>query len=199
MEFDRFLNLLATSFGAIGSVYTLKGVATLTPDLMERLSRTYWGFSGSQIDAITGQKADAIVGIALVAVAFVIGVVSLAAVPPGVRMFERRGMGVALVAVLCGATYLMLALAGEAIHQHQRLAVGKIITVEALASIFKSGKLPASEVGSVRIYGETLLDLKISDSETPRQILNRVAAAAQMTVPATLDFSEVEPRPQQKQ
>jgi hypothetical protein len=122
MDLERFLNLLAAVFGAMGSIYTLKGVAALSPDLIERLSRTYWDLSSAQIDALTGQKADAIVGVVLVIIALVIAIANLALVPTGIRMFESRGLAIAVVAVLCGATYLALAFTGQAIHRHEKLA-----------------------------------------------------------------------------
>lgn len=198
MDLDRFLNLLAAVFGAMGSIYVLKGVAALSPNLIERLSRTYFSFSAAQIDALTAQKADAIVGIALVVIALAIAVVNSAAVPAGIPMFGRRTMGVALVAVLSGAAYLALAFAGAAIHRHEKLAVGRAITAQELSRLFKVGKLPVSEVGSLKVYGRTLLGLTIEDSESPRSILSRLAGEVSMRVPEGLDFSEVEKKEDKK-
>ena len=192
MDLDRFLNLLAAVFGAMGSIYTLKGVAALSPNLIERLSSTYWNFSSAQIDALTGQKADAMVGIVLVIIALVIAIANLAIVPTGIGMFERRGVAIAMVAVLSGASYLALAFAGQAVHRHERLAVGRVITHKALSELFKTRKLPASEVGSLKVYGRTLLDLKIEDSESPRTIVHRLATEVGLQVPDNFDFSEVE-------
>jgi hypothetical protein len=192
MDLDRFLNLLASVFGAMGSIYTLKSVAALSPNLIERLSRTYWDFSPTQIDALTSQKADAIVGIVLVIIALVIAIANLAIVPNGIGMFDRRGVALALVAVLCGALYLAVAFAGQAVHRHQRLAVGRLITHQMLSELFSKGKLPANEVGSLKAYGRTLLDLTIEDSESPRTIVHRLAAEVNVQVPDHLDFSEVE-------
>jgi len=192
VDLDRFLNLLAAAFGTMGSVYVLKGIAALSPDLIERLSRSYWGFSAAQIDALCGQKADAIVGIALVLVALAITVVNLALVPTELRFVERRGVAIALVAILSGAAYIVLAFSGAAVQRHQKLAVGRIITVHELFHLFKTGKLPASEVASIKAYGRTLLELTIDDSDAPRALLSRVASAVGLSVPANFDFSEVE-------
>jgi hypothetical protein len=88
MELDRFLNLVATVFGGIGSIYVLKAIASLSPNLIERLSRTYVSFSAAQIDSLAAQKADSIVGIVLLLIALVIAVLNLAFVPPFVRLFD---------------------------------------------------------------------------------------------------------------
>lgn len=74
MNVNRFLDLLAAVLGAMGSIYVLKGIAALSPNLIERLSRSYWSFSAAQVDALTAQKADSIVGIALVLIALAIAV-----------------------------------------------------------------------------------------------------------------------------
>jgi hypothetical protein len=192
MDLDRFLNLLASVFGALGSVYVLKGIAGLSPDLIERLSRSYWGFSAAQIDSLTAQKADAIVGIALVLIALVISIVNQALVPPVIRVFESWAMGIALVAVLAGAAYLALAFSGAAVQRHQRLAVGRLITTQEISALLEAGKLPSSEVDSLKAYGRTLLGLAIDDSEVPRALFMRIANEVGLAVPETFDFSEVE-------
>lgn len=88
MDLDRFLNLVATVFGGMGSIYVLKAIASLSPDLIACLSSTYIGFSSPQIDSLTTQKADNIVGIVLVVIALFIAVLNLAFVPSGVRFVE---------------------------------------------------------------------------------------------------------------
>jgi len=192
MGLDRFLNLLAAVFGAMGSIYVLKGIAAQSPDLIGRQSGSYWGFNAAQIKALTAQKADAVVGIVLVIFALVIAIVNIALVPSDMHMFDRRAIGIALVAVLSGAVYITLAFSGAAIQRHEKVAVGRIITAELLDELFKTGKLPASQIGSLKVYGRTLLGMEIHDSELPRNILSRVANEVGREVPENLDFPEIE-------
>ncbi len=192
MDLDRFLNLLATLFGAVGSLYVLKGLIELSPDLMERLSRTYYDFSAPQIASLAGQKADSIVGVVLVILALVIGVVNIALVPSGVKTFEGRGVAVALALALASTSYITLLFAGTAIKNQQRLEVGKIITSQQLGEWFQRGKLSLSDVPSLQVYARTLLDMTVEDSETPRSLLRRVAQVVGREIPANFDFSEVE-------
>jgi len=192
VDVDKFLDLLAAVFGALGSIYVLKGVAALSPNLIERLSSTYFDFSSAQIDALTAQKADSIVGIVLVLIALAIAVVNSALVPQGMQMFERRAVGIALVFGLAGLAYIALAFSGDALQRHDKLAVGRIITKGALETLFKTGKLAASEVSSLKVYARTLLAMTVDDSETPRSLVNRLATEVGAQVPPRLDFSEVE-------
>jgi hypothetical protein len=192
MDVDKFLDLLAAVFGALGSIYVLKGVAALSPNLIERLSSTYYDFSSAQIDALTAQKADSIVGIVLVLIALAIAVVNSAFVPQGMQMFERRAVGIALVVGLTGLAYIALTFSGDALQRHDKLAVSRIITKRALEDLFKRGKLPASEVSSLKVYARTLLTMTVDDSETARSLVNRLATEVGVQVPPGLDFSEVE-------
>jgi hypothetical protein len=72
VDLERFFNLVATVFGALGSIYVLKSIAFSSPELIAALSSTYIGFSSPQIDSLAKQKADNIVGIVLVVIALVI-------------------------------------------------------------------------------------------------------------------------------
>lgn len=194
MDLDRFLNLLASAFGALGSIYVLKAIATLSPNLIERLSRTYYDFSVAQIDSLTSQKADSIVGIALVVVALAIAVVTNAAVPSGIRMFEKWGVAVALAVALSAVAYVTLAFAGTAIQRHQRLAVGRVITAQALKDLFERGQVRDYDVPSLRVHATQLLNLQATEGEPARSLVSRLAKEVGATMPNSLDFSAVEPK-----
>lgn len=100
--------------------------------------------------------------------------------------------------MLAGAAYLALAFTGEAVHRYQKLAVGRIIVAQELTELFKIGKLAASEVGSLKVYARTLLDMTVEDTEPPRSILNRLAIKVGLRVPVIFDFSEVEVKENKK-
>lgn len=192
MDLDQFLNLLAAIFGAMGSIYVLKAIATLSPNLIEHLSRTYYGFSIAQIDSLTSQKADSMVGIALVSVALAIVVITNAAVPSGIQMFEQRGVSVVLAAALSAIAYVTLAFAGSAIQKQQRLAVGRIITAQSLGELFQRGQVRDHDVPSFRVYANQLLGISADESEAARSLIGRLAKEVGVAVPDSLDFSTVE-------
>ncbi len=192
MDLDRFLNLVAALFGAMGSLYTLKGVAALSPSLIERLSRSYWGFSSVQIEALTAQKADSIVGIVLVMIALTLAIITIAVVPPDIRFLERRATAITLAAVLAGVSYLALVLIGDAVAKHQRLAVGRVIVAQEIGELLETGRLPKSEIESLRTYGRDLLGWKEEDLAAPTDLFKRLAAEAGLSVPNGFDFSEVD-------
>jgi hypothetical protein len=159
---------------------------------MARLSQTYFGFGAAQIDALAGQKADSIVGMVLVVIAFLVGAVSLAVVPDGLKTFASRGAAVAAVAVLCGSSYLVLETIGSAIQKSERLAVGRLLTARELSDMFRRGQLKMYDVPSLKVYANTLLDMPIESDEAPRRLLQRLAADVGVQIPENFDYSEVE-------
>ena len=122
----------------------------------------------------------------------VIAILNLAFVPSDVRFIERRIVAVTLVAALAGVIYVALFFVGNAIRQSQKLAVGRVIATDALNRLLKGKRLPASEVGSLRAYALTLLQMQIDRSEPPRQVLQRLAKELGLIIPDGFDFSEVE-------
>ena len=193
MTLEKFLNLVATLFGAVGSVYVLQGLVALSPSLIERLSRTYFDFNAAQISALSAQKADSIVGVVLVLIALAISVVNIALVPSGVRVFEGRGLAIAVAVALAATSYATLWFVGKGVATHQRLTVGRLIVGEQLDGWFKQGKIMKSDIPSLRVLARTLLDLQVDESESPRSLLQRVAKATGRETPPNFDLSDVEP------
>jgi len=192
MDLDRFLNLLVAVFGAMGSLYVLKGLLALSPNPMERMVRTYVGFNLLQIDALAAQKADSIVGVVLVVIALVLAIVNIAVVPEGVRAIPSRGVALGVAAVLAGGMYVALVFIGGSIYKHQKRAVGRIITSQYVDSLLEKKQLTKNQVPSLSVYAHTLLDLQVGHNQSPRDLLRMLAAEVGKEVPADFDFSGIE-------
>ena len=192
MDLDRFLNLLAAIFGALGAVYVMLGILGMSPELMERQTHSYWDFSTPQIEALARQKADNIAGFVFVLVAFVLALITIAFVPEKVRVFESKALALAIAAVLTGALYATLHFTSRGIYRHQKLAMGKIITSRYLDRIIKRGRLEPADSTSLPTYARELLELEVQPSDSVRSLVERVAAEVGKTLPPTLDFSAVE-------
>jgi hypothetical protein len=193
MSLDRFLNLLAAVFGAMGSIYVLNGLLRLTPDLMARLATPRWGFNPEHVDSLATQKADSIVGAVLVVIAFLLAAINLVFVPDGIRTFDTLWVALALVAAIAVASYAALVAAGSAIYRKQKRAVGRIMAAHNLEQdILPAKRLTLSGAKTLRYWARELLEMSVDDSEPPRLLLNRFAEAVGKQVPADFDFSEVE-------
>jgi hypothetical protein len=191
MNLDRFLNLLAAVFGAIGSVYVLKGIVSLTPMLIARLSSTDWGFSETQIDALVSQKADGIVGMALVVIAFLLAAVALIVVPDGTRVFSKLWVALAVVVAFAGTSYFALRAIGSVIQRHQKHEVARLFASGALGEVFHRKHAEIWDTGDLPVYAR-LIGLQVDESEPLRSLVAKMATALDMQVPEDFDFSKVE-------
>ncbi len=194
MELNKFLNLMATIFGALGAVYVMLGILTMSPELMERQTHSYFDFSIPQIETLAHQKAENVAGFVFVVVAFILAAATLAFVPDGVRAFESKAVALGLAAVLAGGLYVTLHFISQGIYRHQKLAMGKIITSRYLDQIAERGRLERSDSASLPVYARELLDLEVPTGESVRSLLERMAAKIGKAVPPGLDHSAIEPQ-----
>lgn len=192
MDLDKFLNLLAAIFGALGAIYVMLSIITMSPEVMFRQASSVWDFSGSLIDALAGQQADNIAGFVLVILAFSFAAITIAFVPEGLRVFKSTGVALALAAVIAGGVYVALHLISQGIYKHQRLAILKI-PVSRYIDEFVTRGVNTNDVGQVPVYAK-LLELDVSPGESTRSLLQRVANAVGKSLPPNLDFSTVEPK-----
>lgn len=194
MDLDKFLNLLATIFGALGAIYVMLSILAMSPELMLRQTETYWDFSVPQIEALASQKAENTVGFMFVGIAFVLAIITIAFVPDGVRVFESKWLALALAAVLSGGLYATMHFVSQGIYRHQKLAMGKIVTSRYLDEVISRGSLGVADSTSLPVYARELLELDVPPGESTRSLMQRIANEVGKTLPPDLDYSAVEPK-----
>jgi hypothetical protein len=192
MALDRFLNLVATLFGGVGSIYVLRSLLAMTPDVMERLSRSYFDFSTPQVEALASQKADGIVGTTLVVIALLIAAVTIAFVPDGLRVFESKAIGIGLAVGVTAIAAVVVVLIGDGIQKHQKHAIGRVIVGLDVDRVVKEGRLTPDDASLFRIQARTLLDWTVDEQESASKLFGRLAAYSGRSIPPQLDYSRVE-------
>ena len=70
MSRDRLITLFSSLLGIIGALFMAKGVFGMSPDVMAKLSSTYFDFNQFNVENLASQKADLLVGLILVLIAF---------------------------------------------------------------------------------------------------------------------------------
>src|SRR5687767_13479161 len=108
MELDRFLNLIAASIGALGSIYVLRSYLLMTPAATASLAQSGWGFTLPIIDSLSAQRAESIVGTVAFLLALVLGIASIAFVEPGVVAFGSRACALMAAVIVVAAVTLCL-------------------------------------------------------------------------------------------
>ena len=88
MEFNRFFSLLAVCLGLVGSVFLAKGIMFLSAKNLLRLTSPYarWAYAPEQINSLASQKADALMGVLVIFLAFLTQLATLI-------FFQSEGMG----------------------------------------------------------------------------------------------------------
>ena len=71
MDAGRCLNLLSSWLGFFGAVFTAFGVWDMSPEVLAKISRTYFDYNEHLVENLASQKANYVVGLGLIAFAFV--------------------------------------------------------------------------------------------------------------------------------
>lgn len=186
MDLDRFLNLLATVLGAIGSIYVLRSLLALTPDVTAAIARTHGDYSAPQLDSISAQRAESIVGAAVIILALALAVGSNAFVSPGLAAFPSRAAG--LGAMLGGSVIVLLLalLASGRLKRTHRRDAARAITGHCLDQLLARPSLSVHAIDGLRSYAQSLLGLKFPQDTDPKKVLCDVAAVLGRKVPGSL-------------
>jgi hypothetical protein len=175
MTLDQFLTLLATIFGAVGSIYVLKSILRLTPEITERLSATKYGHNFEQIDSLSSQKTEGVTGTCLIIIALLLAVVNTAIMPSSIIVHQNRLYEILLCFILSSIAWLLLFFVGKAVNSHNRRATAHIIAAKTLDRLFKSKNITDYEIRSLRNLSESYLDLKLSQGDTNKEFLESLA------------------------
>ena len=76
MSRDRLITLFSSLLGIFGALFMAKGILGMSPDVMAKLSSTYIGFNQLDVENLASQKADLLVGLILVLIAFGVSMLS---------------------------------------------------------------------------------------------------------------------------
>ena len=183
MQLDRFLNLLATSLGALGSIFVLKSFLALKARTIATLARTAWGYSLPTVDSLAAQQADSMVGAATIFVAFLLGFSSLAFVPPN-RTFLGNVAGLTHVAILLGvATLVALAVARQKTKENGDGARLAILESE-FDGIILSRSFNQESTNDLRAQARRLIGATLPEALTPNEVLKTMAQILGRSLPA---------------
>ncbi len=189
MNLDRFLTLLATIIGLIGSVFLLKGALGLTPDIMAKLAETGWWFNPSQINGLATQKANAICGAFVVLSAFLITVLRLVFVDDKIPCFDSRGMAVAVVILVSAAMVVALLFVNQGIASYERRQIGTAIIGRRVDELLQRGKIGVEQAKELLATAEKLLALDLSALKDSEAAFKKVVEATGRKIPDQFDLS----------
>ena len=190
MTLEQFLSLVATIFGAVGSVYVLRSILRLTPQVTERMSASVYGHNPEIIDSLSTQKAESVVGTWLILVALVLAVVNAATTPSSIIVHPNRLLAIFISLVLSLVVYLILLFVGSKVNSRHRLATARIIAANALDRLFKSKNVPLYEIRSLRYLNDRFLNIRLPPDLSNKDFLKLVAKDVARMVPEDIQVDE---------
>lgn len=190
MTLEQFLSLVATIFGAVGSVYVLRSILKLTPKITERMSASVFGHNPEIIDSLSTQKAESVAGTGLILIALIIALINSATTPSGIIVHPNRILAILLSVVLSVVVYLLLLFVGSRVNSSHRLATARIITVNTLDRLFKNKNVPLYEKKSLRHLNEKFLNIKMSTDLSNKDFLQLIAKDVARIMPEGIQVEE---------
>lgn len=192
MELSKFLSLLATCFGLGGSIFLAKGIVGLSPKGMLRLTSPYsrFAYAPEQIDSMAAQKADALVGVVIIFLAFLIQGGALVFVEDGTVLFKAGWTGVCIALAATLILTIIFSLVGKTFRNHTKLAIGKIAIRDYCADRFK-GMIDPVNAKSLETMSQELLNMNRGASETKVDFIKRIAEYVDWKIPKGTDFSKI--------
>ena len=190
MTLEQFISLVATIFGAVGSVYVLRSILKLTPQVTERISASVFGHNPETIDSLSTQKAESVVGTYLIMIALIIAVINSATTPSSIIVHPNRVLAIFIGVVLSLVVYLILLSVGSRVNSRHRLATARIIAANTLDRLFKSKIVPLYEIKSLRHLNERFLNIRLPSGLSNKDFLQLVANDVARIVPEGIQVEE---------
>lgn len=195
MEWNRILSLFAASLGLVGAVFLAKGVLVLNPRDMLHLTSPYSriDYAPEQIDSMATQKADILVGLIYIFLAFFIQVISLIFIADQACSFiKSRWMLFWIVSAMLLIMTIIFTLVDLKIRIYYKLEIGKIAVKDHCIHTFSRKVIDPVNVKGLEPMAQALLDLKREDSETRANFIKRVAEYVDYSIPDDVDFSKID-------
>lgn len=193
MGWHRFFSLLAASIGLIGAVFLSKGVVVLSSKVMLHLTSPYSriAYAPEQIASMATQKADALIGVIYILLAFLIQVLSLIFVTGDSSFIKSRWMGFWIVFAVVSILTVLFSLINIKIRDYYKLETGKIAVKDYCIKRLERKVLDPVNIKSLETMSQELLNLKKEDSETKVDFIKRIAKYVEWTIPDDIDFSRI--------
>lgn len=191
MNCDRFLTLLATMVGVVGSLFLAKGAFGLTPDIMACLAETGWGFNGAQVSSLAAQKANAVCGVILILLAFLINLARLALVDEKTPCFGTKEMGFIMAGATTFIVWAVFLSINHGVRDHQKQQIGLAITGRRLDDIIQRGRVGPEQVKDLRVTTDKLLALSLSEGEDDEEFFKKTVQLTGRNLPSTFDFNQL--------
>lgn len=192
MSLRRFLSLLAACIGLFGAIFLAKGLIVLNPRAILHLTSPYAriAYAPEQISSMAGQKADALIGVIYISLAFLIQVCSLIFVDDKTNFIKTKWLGFWIVIAIVSVLTVIFSFINIRVSSHIRLETGKVAVKDYLAKRLNR-MVNLSDVKTLEKVSEDLLDINKRNDETRVDFIKRIAEYVGWTIIKETDFSKI--------
>lgn len=184
MTLDKFLNLAAIILGFIGTIFLLKGVLRMTPDVIGEIGQTRYDYSLPVLENLSVQKADTVTGFIVIVIAFSIQLVREVLSLGDIKL-PINGIGSFLaILIVCSVLFGTFLLINIGLRAHNKLAAGKSITKWYITTRILSTpeQINVNKIKDVEGYSKSLLNLERKESESDEDYLIRLGDFLDMDI-----------------
>jgi hypothetical protein len=167
----------------MGAVQLVIAVLKMTPDLIGKLSQSYISYSTKMLDNLSAQKSDAIIGLTLVSLAFVLNLVSEIYDFSSADLQLTNKDGFLIIILFSLIIYLMSRIFHRFLRRLTRINAGKALLYwQVKEQWFKHQKLRAEDVNRIERSAKVLLFFERDRNETDIEFLKRLSTVAEVDI-----------------
>ncbi len=190
MNFQQFLSILSTLLGALGSIYVLRNILHLTPDKIERISASIYGHNPNQIESLSEQKAENLIGTVLIIIALIINLLNIIISPSNIIVFSNKFLAILIAILIASVIYFFMIKISEIVEKNTSKVVAKKLISYKLDKLCKRIDIPKSEFQSLCFVSNKFLEINQRKDETNIDFLHRIACEADRKLPKDIELEK---------
>ncbi len=179
MSLIRILKIIISIVGFMGAIQLVIGILKMTPDLIGKLSQSHISYSTKMLDNLSAQKSDAITGLFLVSLAFILQLVSEMYDFSSANLPLTNKDGFMIITLFSLIVYLLSRIFHRFLKRFTRINAGKaLLNWQVKAEWFKHQKLQADDVNRIEKSAKLLLFFEREGNENDIEFLKRLSTFA---------------------
>lgn len=191
MQIDRLISIIAVIVGFAGSLFLLKGVLRLTPDIMAKLSQAYIGYNISMVKNVSYQKADIMSGATLVLIAFSLEAFRLIFIREPFTVFDNFWLGTCIAGALALLIIGVLFAVNVGLAAKYENATKRELVIFYLQKHLADGQVNRNELKSIEQNSKSLLGIERKEQETGVEFIHKIAKLVDIQVPPDIQVEEL--------
>jgi len=176
MEIQKFLSLLAALIGFVGALFLSKGVLSLSPKAMLELTSPYSriGYAPEQIISFAKRKADTVMGVFYILIAFLLQIISIVFFSKSLFLFRSQWLGFWIALAIVATLTIISSFASSRVSNWHRNEMGKIKICSHGSRYLLKDDFSERCAKEIESMARDLLGMKREGNESTCEFIKRV-------------------------